>query len=205
VDGVSCQCFSLRVTGAHQPEATLTPASPCSSATHEGSERVAAANVPPLLLPVAAPHAVSLQEVQDLGSAELGLTLYQLATTYYAHDMLVDAGPVLQRATQLMRNHYPEDHDLVRHAVVTHAVVTHAVVTHAVATHGVVAYDAQGQCCCNSARGTGHMLLSRSLEWPVAGCTRACGCVYGIQLLHVNALVVYVLWCMWCCAADGAV
>jgi hypothetical protein len=48
----------------------------------------------------------------------LGLTLYQLATTYYAHAMLVDAGPVLQRATQLMRNHYPEDHDLVRHAVV---------------------------------------------------------------------------------------
>jgi hypothetical protein len=56
---------------------------------------------------------ICLQEVQDPESAELGLTLYQLATTYYAHDMLVDAGPVLQRATQLMRNHYPEEHDLV--------------------------------------------------------------------------------------------
>ncbi len=54
------------------------------------------------------------QEIQDPEGAELALTLYQLATTYYAHDMLVDAGPVLQRATQLMRSHYPEDHDLVR-------------------------------------------------------------------------------------------
>jgi hypothetical protein len=54
-----------------------------------------------------------MQEVQDPESAELGLTLYQLATTYYAHDMLIDAGTVLQRATQLMRAHYPEEHDLV--------------------------------------------------------------------------------------------
>jgi len=54
-----------------------------------------------------------LQEIQDPNSAELALTLYQLATTYYAYDMLVDAGSVLQRATQLMRSHYPEDHDLV--------------------------------------------------------------------------------------------
>lgn len=54
-----------------------------------------------------------MQEIQDPEGAELALTLYQLATTYYAHDMLVDAGPVLQRATQLMRSHYPEDHDLV--------------------------------------------------------------------------------------------
>lgn len=56
---------------------------------------------------------ITLQEVQDPESAELGLTLYQLATTYYAHDMLQDAGPVLQRATQLMRSHYPEEHDLM--------------------------------------------------------------------------------------------
>lgn len=55
------------------------------------------------------------QELQDPDSAELGLTLYQLATTYYANDMLTDAGPVLQRATTLLRSHYPAEHDLVRH------------------------------------------------------------------------------------------
>eukprot|EP00775_Hariotina_reticulata_P004688 gene4688-4940_t len=52
-------------------------------------------------------------EVQDPHSAELGLTLYQLATTYYAHDLLTDAGPTLQRGTTLLRAHYPQDHDLI--------------------------------------------------------------------------------------------
>lgn len=56
------------------------------------------------------------QELQDAHSAELGLTLYQLATTYYCHDLLADAGPALQRATALLRGHYPQDHDLVRAA-----------------------------------------------------------------------------------------
>eukprot|EP00878_Enallax_costatus_P026487 GHUV01028426.1.p1 GENE.GHUV01028426.1~~GHUV01028426.1.p1 ORF type:complete len:169 (+),score=24.47 GHUV01028426.1:423-929(+) len=51
--------------------------------------------------------------MQDPNSAELGLTLYQLATTYYAHDMLTDAGPTLQRGSALLRQHYPPDHDLV--------------------------------------------------------------------------------------------
>jgi hypothetical protein len=55
-----------------------------------------------------------LQELQDPGSAELGLTMYQLATTYYSHDMLQDAGPALQRASALLRTHYPPEHDLVR-------------------------------------------------------------------------------------------
>ena len=53
------------------------------------------------------------QEVQDPTGAELGLTLYQLATTYYAHDLLGDAGPALARAAALLRGHYPEDHDLL--------------------------------------------------------------------------------------------
>lgn len=55
-----------------------------------------------------------LQEVQDAQSPELALTTYQLATTYYAHDMLTDAGQMVQRAAQLLRAHYSEDHDLVR-------------------------------------------------------------------------------------------
>jgi hypothetical protein len=58
--------------------------------------------------------AVCVQEIQDPDSAELGLTLYQLAATYYAHDLLTDAGPTLQRAAALLRGHYPEEHDLVR-------------------------------------------------------------------------------------------
>lgn len=57
---------------------------------------------------------ISLQELQEPGSAELGLTLYQLATTYYAHDMLQDAGPALQRGSALLRAHYPAEHDLVQ-------------------------------------------------------------------------------------------
>ncbi|KAF6262181.1 hypothetical protein COO60DRAFT_1497721 [Scenedesmus sp. NREL 46B-D3] len=57
---------------------------------------------------------ITLQELQDPGSAELGLTLYQLATTYYSHDMLQDAGPALQRASALLRTHYPAEHDLVQ-------------------------------------------------------------------------------------------
>jgi hypothetical protein len=57
---------------------------------------------------------LNLQELQDPGSAELGLILYQLATTYYSHDMLQDAGPALQRASALLRTHYPPEHDLVR-------------------------------------------------------------------------------------------
>ncbi|KAF8071356.1 hypothetical protein HT031_001440 [Scenedesmus sp. PABB004] len=56
---------------------------------------------------------IALQEVQDPGGPELGLSLYQLATTYYAHDLLHDAGPALQRGAALLRGHYPPDHDLV--------------------------------------------------------------------------------------------
>jgi hypothetical protein len=66
-----------------------------------------------LLLPLLSLPAL-LQELQDPSSAELGLTLYQLATTYYSHDMLQDAGPALQRASALLRTHYPPEHDLVR-------------------------------------------------------------------------------------------
>lgn len=54
-----------------------------------------------------------LQEAQDPSSAELGLTLYQLATTYYANDMLADAGQALQRAATLIKAQYPPEHDLV--------------------------------------------------------------------------------------------
>eukprot|EP00879_Flechtneria_rotunda_P017155 GHRR01017967.1.p1 GENE.GHRR01017967.1~~GHRR01017967.1.p1 ORF type:complete len:229 (+),score=78.75 GHRR01017967.1:451-1137(+) len=56
---------------------------------------------------------IALQEIQDSNGPELGLTLYQLATTYYAHDMLTDAGPALQRSSTIFKSHYPDDHDLM--------------------------------------------------------------------------------------------
>ncbi|KIZ05243.1 hypothetical protein MNEG_2709 [Monoraphidium neglectum] len=57
---------------------------------------------------------IRLQEAIAPDSPELGLTLYQLAVTYYAHDMLPEAGTVLQRGAALVRQHYPEGHDLVQ-------------------------------------------------------------------------------------------
>ena len=53
------------------------------------------------------------QELQDAQSPELGLTCYQLATTYYAQDLLQDAGALTQRAAVLLQQHYPADHDLL--------------------------------------------------------------------------------------------
>lgn len=53
------------------------------------------------------------QEAQAPDSPELGLSLYQLAVIYYAHDMLGDAGGALQRATALLRQQFPLEHDLV--------------------------------------------------------------------------------------------
>jgi hypothetical protein len=56
---------------------------------------------------------VRLKEADDPGSPDLAVTLLQLATYYYANDMLQDAGPICQRAGVLMRGHFPEEHDLV--------------------------------------------------------------------------------------------
>lgn len=56
---------------------------------------------------------IRLQEAVSPDSPELGLALYQLAVTYYAHDMLQDAGRTLQTGAAIIRQHYPEGHDLV--------------------------------------------------------------------------------------------
>ncbi|KAI8464475.1 MAG: hypothetical protein J3K34DRAFT_115370 [Monoraphidium minutum] len=57
---------------------------------------------------------IRLQEAVAPDSPDLGLTLYQLAVTYYAHDMLGEAGAALQRGAALVRQHYPEGHELVQ-------------------------------------------------------------------------------------------
>lgn len=53
------------------------------------------------------------QEIQDPDSPEIGLTAYQLATCYYAHDMLPDAGSMISWSSKVFKQHYPEGHDLI--------------------------------------------------------------------------------------------
>jgi hypothetical protein len=94
---------------------------------------------------------VALQEVQDSNSAELGLTLYQLATTYYAHDLLTDAGPTLQRATTLLRAHYPQDHDLVIHVNDRHSTINKTIVRH----YPVIDFNSDSQTAANTLQWSG--------------------------------------------------
>eukprot|EP00877_Chromochloris_zofingiensis_P000651 jgi/Chrzof1/10587/Cz05g04140.t1 len=56
---------------------------------------------------------IKLQEIQDPDSPEIGLTAYQLATCYYAHDMLPDAGSMISWSSKVFKQHYPEGHDLI--------------------------------------------------------------------------------------------
>jgi hypothetical protein len=91
----------------HKPQAPPPPATPSPS------DSLAA---PPPTLPAGEAlfrQHVRLKEADDPGSPDLAVTLLQLATYYYANDMLQDAGPVCQQAGVLMRGHFPEDHDLV--------------------------------------------------------------------------------------------
>jgi tetratricopeptide (TPR) repeat protein len=56
---------------------------------------------------------LKLQEARDPASEDSALAAYKLAVLYYSQDLLPDARSVLQKATQLLRGLFPEEHDLV--------------------------------------------------------------------------------------------
>jgi hypothetical protein len=49
-------------------------------------------------------------------SEDVAVTTYKLATFYYTNDLLPDALAAVKKATELIRKHYPADHEVVSYA-----------------------------------------------------------------------------------------
>lgn len=56
---------------------------------------------------------IRLQEIVDPTGVDLGLVQYQLATYYYVHDLLTDAGVLARAAANTLRPHFGDEHDLL--------------------------------------------------------------------------------------------